>query len=1128
MSSPSPFAARGLGPPPSLDGLSQLLSEANGNPRASAPPAPSSSMPPPSSTARVKSVHPINTASANSFSAANNGTDTTNGAAYTPTSSSILSPNHPYNLRKQAKTHLDASFSVKSYIGAANALLEKARSSDAQGQPEQAFVNYLKAADVAANIPKHADWQKTLEQRGPTYFRYQDFMKNVPDIIQRGHRLEELLQAREESRAQEAKNALQEQQQESKIFVETEPEEGAVGGTDAITDQTAAQMDSLASRLGALRANGGADNVEARKRMTLPGSAAMGYTPSMDGATSSQPQSASNSPNHMPTSVRTGLPSPRLEKSGFIGLNDGQPVGPDMQPTYIPTQSEFNKSYPTLDDFESQHPRPDTPSRPLPVPPSQAGRPSKTSVSIPPKREISVEDLFPLLYPGYDNVNDPKTGQTRVVKRQGPRILVIDIRSRRDWERSRMKGADSINVDPSNVQSVMTLEAIGAQLATAPEQHAFAERNAYDIWLLCDRDGRGASNGLIDRVYKGLMEDGSRSAPDQIPMVLVGGVERWSRKIGEGGMQGESGIDAGRGKSGEAPTSDAVNGDGRSKRQAMYISTPPPSLIPGHMAGSQASMNGRSGVNGMSYGSGMDMGDSLSMPARAYQSGGNTASHTGLQSSSIHAKQPHIPLYANNANMSSPPVRQSTGTFDYPQLNAQLQKRPMFNNASLHAPPLPPPAPTAASSGLGMRSPSLESAGRMSMDLSRRPPIPSPYSGPPMSSAAAATRLHHSATGNSVPRSKRMEDNIRIGMTGLKNVGNSCYMNSTLQCLSATIPLSRFLLDGSYKKAINRVNPLGTQGALAEAFAQLIRVMWSENYTFVSPVTFREAITRYAPAFRGCDQHDAQEFLAFLLDGLHEDLNYVKQKPPPVEMTPEREHELEILPQQIASVKEWQIYRERNESLIVDWFQGQFRNKLTCLTCGKTSTTYNAFLYLSLPIPPTARGMGNKVTLAQCLDAFTKDEILDKADAWHCPRCNKPRKATKKLTISRLPQVLLIHLKRFSFKGPFTDKIETNVSFPTSNLDLTNYMPPPLPPGAVPKGMPISSSQQPPYVYDLYAATHHFGSLSGGHYTATVRAQDEKGQPVWKYCDDSRITTADDRQIHSPSTYILWWHRKGR
>lgn len=123
----------------------------------------------------------------------------------------------------------------------------------------------------------------------------------------------------------------------------------------------------------------------------------------------------------------------------------------------------------------------------------------------------------------------------------------------------------------------------------------------------------------------------------------------------------------------------------------------------------------------------------------------------------------------------------------------------------------------------------------------------------------------------------------------------------------------------------------------------------------------------------------------------------------------------------------------------------------------------------------------HKATLQQCLDAFVREEVLDKADAWNCPQCKKPRKATKRLSISRLPQVLLIHLKRFSFKGPFTDKIDTTVTFPSTGLDLTNYMPPPLPPGAIAKGMPVSQSQQPPYLYDLYGVTHHFGSLNTGH-----------------------------------------------
>ena len=160
-------------------------------------------------------------------------------------------------------------------------------------------------------------------------------------------------------------------------------------------------------------------------------------------------------------------------------------------------------------------------------------------------------------------------------------------------------------------------------------------------------------------------------------------------------------------------------------------------------------------------------------------------------------------------------------------------------------------------------------------------------------------------------------------------------MNSTIQCLSATYPFTIYFLDGSYTRSINVTNPLGMKGNLARAFAELLRALWKEEYTFLSPVTFRKQIVGFANQFSGTDQHDSQEFLSFVLDGLHEDLNRVKNKPPPVEMTPEREAALETLPPEVASEKEWQIYRMRNDSFIVDLFQGQYRNRLECLTCHK-------------------------------------------------------------------------------------------------------------------------------------------------------------------------------------------------
>ncbi len=204
------------------------------------------------------------------------------------------------------------------------------------------------------------------------------------------------------------------------------------------------------------------------------------------------------------------------------------------------------------------------------------------------------------------------------------------------------------------------------------------------------------------------------------------------------------------------------------------------------------------------------------------------------------------------------------------------------------------------------------------------------------------------------------------------------------------------------------------KGNLANAFAELLKALWKEDYTFLSPVTFRVSIAErpfvrsdpvsaqkniisFASSFSGTEQHDSQEFLSFVLDGLHEDLNRVKHKPAPIEMTPGREAALESLPPEVASEKEWQIYKMRNDSFMVDLFQGQFRNRLECLTCHKvcqkrslspslweltrasqTSTTYDTFGTLSLPVPAGKKA----VVVQELIDEFVKSEVIDKEDAW--------------------------------------------------------------------------------------------------------------------------------------------------
>src|SRR5690606_18798247 len=117
------------------------------------------------------------------------------------------------------------------------------------------------------------------------------------------------------------------------------------------------------------------------------------------------------------------------------------------------------------------------------------------------------------------------------------------------------------------------------------------------------------------------------------------------------------------------------------------------------------------------------------------------------------------------------------------------------------------------------------------------------------------------------------------GLCGLRNLGNTCFMNSSLQCLSNTVLLREYFISDSHKNDINKNNPIGMKGHVAENFGNLMKLMWSGEEPYVSPRALKQTIAKWAPQFEGFNQHDSQELLAFLLDGLHEDLNQVSVKP---------------------------------------------------------------------------------------------------------------------------------------------------------------------------------------------------------------------------------------------------------
>ncbi|KAM4562781.1 ubiquitin carboxyl-terminal hydrolase 19 isoform 1-T1 [Odontesthes bonariensis] len=183
------------------------------------------------------------------------------------------------------------------------------------------------------------------------------------------------------------------------------------------------------------------------------------------------------------------------------------------------------------------------------------------------------------------------------------------------------------------------------------------------------------------------------------------------------------------------------------------------------------------------------------------------------------------------------------------------------------------------------------------------------------------------------------------GFTGLVNLGNTCFMNSVIQSLSNTRELRDYFHDRGFEAEINCSNPLGTGGRLAIGFAVLLRALWKGTHHAFQPSKLKAIVASKASQFTGYAQHDAQEFMAFLLDGLHEDLNRIQNKP--YTETVDSDGRLD----EVVAEEAWQRHKMRNDSFIVDLFQGQFKSKLVCPTCSKVSITFDPFLYLPVPLP---------------------------------------------------------------------------------------------------------------------------------------------------------------------------------
>jgi len=308
------------------------------------------------------------------------------------------------------------------------------------------------------------------------------------------------------------------------------------------------------------------------------------------------------------------------------------------------------------------------------------------------------------------------------------------------------------------------------------------------------------------------------------------------------------------------------------------------------------------------------------------------------------------------------------------------------------------------------------------------------------------------------------------GIIGLKNRGNTCYLNTSIQCLSHLKSLTEYFLNNSYISDLNnRFNELKGKNLITikitREYAKLIIALWTNNVS-IEPQSLHEIIQSNNDQFSGFEQQDSQEILSFILDNLHEGLKYN------VDINYYGNIENSIDEIVVESIQNWKTNLNSKYSIIADLFFGQFINKIISLenkSINKLlSKNFEMFNMLNIPIH------GN--TIYDSLSKYFEKEILE--SKYYDQPSNNHYNAYRQIKIMRVPKYLIIVLKRYKTnESGLLIKSNNNITFPIDKLDMSSYS----------EGYDSINCN-----LKLVSIGCHNGGLEGGHYFSVCRYRNDK------------------------------------